>query len=255
MEITKKLEEIENQLGIKILWACETGSRAWGFPSPDSDFDIRLIYVHRPEWYFTVKEKEDHLSFMMEDGMFDITGWELRKSLRLLLRSNPPLLERLQSPIVYKSMEGFQAAMLDLAKQFYSRLATMHHYLSMAKKGMEHLESNQTFKLKSFFYVLRCSVVCRWVEQREDIPPIVFQQALNGLDVDSLIHSDIHRLVELKANQKEDYRHCGEERLMHFVKENLKMAENVVGSLRVAKCDVKQLDKFFFETVNGIKWT
>jgi len=94
-----KLKHIEENRNVKINYACESGSRAWGFASPDSDYDVRFLYTHPLEWYLAVAEKRDTIDIM--DGDFDAVGWELRKSLRLLKKSNVPALEHLFSPIVY----------------------------------------------------------------------------------------------------------------------------------------------------------
>jgi len=138
-KIIQYLDKIEKEKDVKILLACETGSRAWGFPSPDSDFDIRIIYVHKKDWYLSLSEKRDSIDLMFENNEIDITGWDLRKSLRLLQKSNPPLLERIQSPILYKHNSSFLKEMNDLANSQYSRIATIHHYLSMAKKFLEDI--------------------------------------------------------------------------------------------------------------------
>ncbi|MEP7144556.1 MAG: nucleotidyltransferase domain-containing protein [Ferruginibacter sp.] len=104
--IKQILKEIEQMKNIKILYACETGSRAWGFPSPDSDYDIRFIYMHERDGYLSLNQRKDTIEWM--DGDLDITGWDLRKSLVLLQKSNVPLIERFQSPIEYYSAPGFK---------------------------------------------------------------------------------------------------------------------------------------------------
>ena len=95
-KIKQYLKEIEQRKNIKILFACETGSRAWGFPSPDSDFDIRLIYRHKKSWYLSLNEKKDTIELMADNNELDLSGWDLKKSLTLLSKSNPPLLEKIQ---------------------------------------------------------------------------------------------------------------------------------------------------------------
>jgi predicted nucleotidyltransferase len=107
VKIKKYLSDLENDKGIKILLACETGSRAWGFPSPDSDFDVRIIYKHDKDWYLSLTEEKDTIEYFLLNNEIDISGWDLRKSLRLLWKSNPPLLERIQSPIIYKVDKEF----------------------------------------------------------------------------------------------------------------------------------------------------
>src|SRR5690606_34964598 len=133
-KIINYLKQVETEYNIEILLACETGSRAWGFPSPDSDYDVRFIYRHPKDWYLSLNEKKDTIEKMYENNEFDLSGWDLKKSLNLLLKSNAALLERIQSPIVYLSDENFLFELNELTKNTYSKIATMHHYLSMSEK-------------------------------------------------------------------------------------------------------------------------
>jgi len=126
------LKEVELQNNVKILYACETGSRAWGFPSPDSDYDIRFIYVHERDWYLSLSEKEDTIQFMLNEEL-DVTGWDLKKSLVLLKKSNAPLIERFQSPIEYYSMPGIKDRFTKLIMDYYSPIAVFYHHYSLAK--------------------------------------------------------------------------------------------------------------------------
>jgi len=117
--IQQKLTEIERDRGVRVLYACESGSRAWGFPSPDSDWDVRFIYVERPEWYVTVTPRRDFIEMPINDAL-DISGWELRKALNLMRKSNPPLLEWLDSSIVYQQDDAFVAAIRELVPLYFS---------------------------------------------------------------------------------------------------------------------------------------
>src|SRR5436189_1813350 len=99
-EIKKELRRIEEQLEIKVLYAVESGSRAWGFASTDSDWDVRFLYARCPEWYLSVQDRRDVLEYPISEGL-DVSGWDIRKALVLFARSNPPLMEWLRSPIVY----------------------------------------------------------------------------------------------------------------------------------------------------------
>ena len=98
--ILSHLREIETTENVRIVYACESGSRAWGFPSADSDYDVRFLYVHPLEWYLSVDVKRDVIERPLQGGL-DISGWDLKKALQLFRKSNPPLLEWLGSPIVY----------------------------------------------------------------------------------------------------------------------------------------------------------
>ncbi len=131
--IKDKLNRIEKEQGFRILYACETGSRAWGFPSPNSDYDVRFIYVQDLNWHLSLRSHKDSFDEPINDEL-DITGWEIKKSLGLLWKSNAALLERIQSPIVYYADHEFLDEINVLSEDYFSPIAVMHHYLSMSKK-------------------------------------------------------------------------------------------------------------------------
>ena len=107
-QILKKLAEIEMEHDVRIIYACESGSRAWGVPSKDSDYDVRFIYAHPRDYYLSISPLRDVIELPI-DPVFDINGWDIRKALSLLRKSNIRLLEWLQSPIVYvQSDEPFE---------------------------------------------------------------------------------------------------------------------------------------------------
>ena len=135
-EILKRLEVIEQEDSVSILYACESGSRAWGFPSVDSDYDVRFIYKHDADWYLSidVEEKRDVIERPINDEL-DISGWDIRKALQLLRKSNPPLLEWLSSPILYRENPGVAEKLRTAMAEFYSPLSSFHHYLNMARNN------------------------------------------------------------------------------------------------------------------------
>lgn len=248
--ITHFLNQIETEQNIKILLACETGSRAWGFPSPDSDFDVRIIYCHPKDWYLNLMEPKDSIDLMFDDNMIDITGWDLRKTLRLLLKSNASVLERIQSPIVYQQSESFVQEINTLAPQYYSRIATIHHYLGLAKKCFADIDKQPEFKLKKFFYALRAAVNCIWILDREEVPPIVFQEALARIEIDSALVARINELIALKATQSEAYFHSGEAELVKFIKKSIKRAQRESTALPASKGDVEAMNSFFRKSLS-----
>jgi len=241
-EIQQKLLELEQQHNIEILYACETGSRAWGFPSPDSDYDIRLLYKHEPDWYVSLHEPKDTIELMLEDGNFDITGWDIRKALRLLWKSNASLLERIQSPIVYMEKEGFATEINQLGQQCYSPIAVLHHYLSLTKKCLQDLELDSRFRLKLLFYALRNATACRWVLEQPGPPPIVFQTMLNGLGTEEALQQRITELVALKATKDESYMHEAEPELMQYIRESIDASEELASSLFGGRGDMKKMN-------------
>ena len=131
-KILNILDEIEKKEKIKILHAVESGSRAWGFESNDSDYDVRFIYVRPLDCYLSIEEKRDVIEYS-ESNSLDISGWDIKKALQLFNSSNPPLYEWLTSPITYIEKEGFAERLRDLIAIFYSRTSCLYHYLHMAK--------------------------------------------------------------------------------------------------------------------------
>lgn len=249
-KILKYLKKIEEKKDIKILLACETGSRAWGFPSPDSDYDIRLIYTHKKDWYLSLQEKKDTIDLMFENNDIDISGWDLRKSLRLLQKSNAALLERIQSPILYQVDTDFIKTINKLSKTQYSRIATMHHYLSMSKKFLDDIKEHKTYKLKKFFYALRSATACQWILEKEENPPIEFRKMINGLNLEKDITNRIDELISLKATISESYLHEGEEKLINYIESCINNADQQRNSLPSSSGKIADLDKFFIKTIS-----
>lgn len=248
--IQQHLREIEAKYNIKILLACETGSRAWGFASPDSDYDVRIIYAHPQDWYLSLNERKDTIDLMLENREVDISGWDIRKALRLLIKSNAPLLDRIYSPVVYNADEDFVEEIKKLSEAYYSRIATMYHYLGMCKKSFESIEGTSSFKLKKLFYALRTATICRWVIEREDIPPVNFLEVLEGVtSMDVILKDRVKELIELKSTKDETYLHTGEKALFDFIRDAIQWAEEKGKQLPAGNGDIKALDAFYRKTI------
>jgi predicted nucleotidyltransferase len=248
-KIKKYLAEIEIEKNVTILYACETGSRAWGFPSPDSDYDIRFIYKHHKDWYMGITEGKDTIERMLENNDIDISGWDIRKSLRLLLKSNPPLLEWIQSPIIYKTDRDFLNGISLLAKSSYSKIATIHHYLSMAKKSFEEFSDKPEMKLKKFFYALRTAIACKWILERDEIPPIDFRIMLEGLKLSQEIKLKIYDLIKLKSTVGESYFHPVQSDLNNFIFECIISADKEARNMPASDVKVSEFNSFLINTV------
>lgn len=200
--IADKLKEIEQNHHVKILLAVESGSRAWGFPSQDSDYDVRFVYIRHPEWYLSIDEKRDVIEVPIND-VLDINGWDIVKALKLFRKSNPPLLEWLVSEINYYDAYGFKDEMLKLRQQVFSTRASLHHYLNMAKGNFrEYLQGDQV-KIKKYFYVLRPLLACKWIEKYNTNPPILFQDLVSDIVTDSGLQKAIHDLLRRKIAGEE----------------------------------------------------
>ena len=242
--IKTKLEEIAEKYRIKVLYACETGSRAWGFPSPDSDYDVRIIYMHEPDWYLSLSDKKDTLELMLDNGELDITGWDFKKCLKLLWKSNGALLERIQSPIVYQTTPGLVEQFHAYAQKCFTPAAVMHHYSGMARTSLTELDDKEELKLKKLFYALRATLACKWILEKDSIPPIVFNTMVQELDFDKGLKQRIAELVELKSGKNESYIHAAEKGLMDFIHRELAVADEQAGSLKGRK-ERADLDEFF----------
>lgn len=171
--IQAALLALEAERGIRILYACEAGSRAWGFPSPDSDYDVRFIYCHPAAWYLRLDEGPDTLNFPVDDEL-DLAGWELRKALRLLRASNATLFEWLQSPIIYHEAPGFRAQLAPLLPLSFNLKAGQHHYLGQLRRGVEDELIQPEIRLKRLFYALRSALAARWIREKHALPPMEF---------------------------------------------------------------------------------
>ena len=187
--IAAALAALEAQHGIRILYACESGSRAWGFPSPDSDYDVRFIYVQPLDWYLRLGEGPDTLNFPVDDEL-DLAGWELRKTLRLLRGSNAALFEWLQSPIVYHEASGFRAQLAPLLPPAFNLKAGLHHYLGQLRRGVEEDLIGEDVRLKGLFYALRSALAARWIRERHTLPPMEFAplRTLLPLDLQGIVN-------------------------------------------------------------------
>jgi len=240
-QILEKLKEIEISKNVEILFAVESGSRAWGFASPDSDYDIRFIYKHKPEYYLSLWEKPDVIEFMTEDDL-DGSGWDLRKTVKLLAKSNAPLIEWLFSPIVYFKNDDFAKQMQDLAIECFSPIAVLHHYLGTTKNFMDVCEMEEV-KLKSYFYALRTALAGKWIIENNTFPPVAFADLLPIAPQN--IQDKIVELQDIKASQGEKYLHPKEVLITDFLLESVKFNQENASKLGSGKKLNEELDLFF----------
>lgn len=199
--IQQKLTEIEKAYGIKILYSCESGSRAWGFPSPDSDYDVRFIYSRPIEEYLTVQTKKDHLSFPINDEL-DIYGWDISKVLQLITKSNTTPFEWLQSPVIYKEDKTFREELWTLCQNYFCPRSNIHHYLDIARGAMETM-NGEDIKIKKLFYVLRPLLAALWCTERDTIAPMSIFPLMDLLTDD--LSKKVLSLIELKSTANESY--------------------------------------------------
>jgi predicted nucleotidyltransferase len=183
------------------LYACESGSRAWGFSSPDSDFDVRFIYARTTNDYLSINEVKDVIDLPVNE-VLDISGWDVKKALKLFLKSNSPLYEWLQSPILYKDESGLAAQLRLLMPKYFSLRTGGNHYLSMALNTVANDLQGQQVKLKRYFYALRSTLACKWITEKLTVPPMEFEK-LRVLVDDKEFHSNMDNLLDMKSVSNE----------------------------------------------------
>lgn len=200
--ILRHLDDVEQEYNVRVLFAVESGSRAWGFFSPDSDWDVRFIYVHPVEWCLKVDEDRDVIERMYEDDV-DLVGWELRKALRLFSRGNPSLFEWLHAPIVYYKDEDFVGRLMELEANYFNPIHSMYHYHRMYVNHDERYLQREGFPMKRFLYYLRGVLACRWIDEHQTLPPVPFEELAAATIPEENIRKEVAHLLDLKRQSKE----------------------------------------------------
>ena len=202
-EILRRLRVAEVERNVRILYACEAGSRAWGFAAPDSDYDVRFVYVREADWYlsFDVENRRDIIEYPITDSI-DCGGWDLRKALHLFTRTNGSLLEWLNSPVVYIQRGGFAEVLRELAPACVNTIALCYHYSHMAKGNAREYLFHDQVRLKKYFYVLRPLLAIRYIESGKGIPPIEFEALVESVCPPQL-RAPIADLLALKRRAEE----------------------------------------------------
>lgn len=198
--IKQKLHEIEQKENVKIIYCVESGSRAWGFASYDSDYDVRFIYVRPKEFYLRLDETRDVIEWQL-DEVLDINGWDLKKALSLLHKSNPTFFEWCSSPIIYHSSEEWESISKVVDKYFISK-SGLYHYLNMAKNNYRIYLKNDMVRLKKYLYVLRPLLACEWILDSFTQPPMLFKSLVDKY-LDGKIKDLVDKLLEEKMNSSE----------------------------------------------------
>jgi len=243
-KICLRLAEIEQEKQVRVLYACESGSRAWGFPSVDSDYDVRFLYIHPTEWYLSIEEKRDVIEQTIEDHL-DLSGWEIRKALNLFRKSNPPLLEWLCSPVVYQ--EKYRAAqnMRALLPEFYSPVACLYHYLHMARGNFREYLKGETVWIKKYFYMLRPVLACKWIEQDLGPVPMEFEVLVDRIIEDRELRKEISNLIKRKKEGEELAWGPKIPAISNFLAAEIERLESERFDKRKRKPDLEKLNELF----------
>lgn len=253
-KILEKLKSIEAAEGIRILYACESGSRAWGFDSKDSDYDVRFIYAKPMDWYLSIypDSKRDVVEYPLDADNLDASGWDIRKALQLFQKTNPPLLEWLHSPMVYLERGPFASGLRELIPSFYSPVAAAYHYLHMASGNRrDYLKGNNVW-LKKYLYVLRPLLAIRWIKQDNGIVPVEFQTLVDTVVPEVHVRKAINYLLDAKRIGTELGRAPAIPALNEFIDKELQTYEEIDLALWVPKAgkyDTEALNTLFRKVI------
>lgn len=247
-EIRQRLRTIEEAESIVMLFAVESGSRAWGFESADSDYDVRFVYKHKTDWYVSIEKKRDVIE-RPQDGVFDFSGWDIRKTLHLFSKSNPPLLEWLKSPIMYLEQGEFRKELRRLESRYFSDKACILHYLHMAIGNYREYLKRETVRTKKYLYVLRPLLACEWIRKFREPPPMEFEKLADEILPETEIRGRVFDLLSRKRNNEE----LGEgpciPAMNGYIEKTISFYEDYASSLEKNMIDAELLNDLFRKTI------
>lgn len=249
--IKTKLEEIEQRENIHILYACESGSRAWGFSSPDSDYDVRFVYVRPVEFYLKLENTKDTLECELNE-IYDITGWDIKKLLWLLNKSNPSIFEWAVSPIVYKTTKEWEFVSKIFDRHFSEKKA-LYHYNSITKNHLRrYFEDKSEVKYKPYLYNLRQCLACLWIMDRKSPPPILFDVLKKAYLPDEL-QEEVCHLLELKKSIREKETGPRIKRIDEFISSVVSEVEKYLEiSVEKKQSDWDELNSIFLQLLEKV---
>lgn len=203
-EIEEQLSEIEEKEHVTVLYAVESGSRAWGVESPDSDYDVRFIYVRQEKDYLSIREKRDVIEWQL-DEVLDINGWDLKKTLLQFHKGNETLFEWANSPVVYKTTDVWKE-IYGSCRQYFSKKAALYHYYGTANSTFLQYLQKEEVRYKKYVYALRPLLACRFIEANNSIPPVSFRELLRQ-ELPEELAAGIDEMLKIKAGSDEKALH------------------------------------------------
>ncbi|MEH7382177.1 nucleotidyltransferase domain-containing protein [Bacillus sp. JJ1533] len=252
--ILEILKQIETEYDVKILYACEAGSRTWGLSSEDSDYDIRFIYLHKTDWYLSIDQKRDVLEVPKHDHvkkdvnpLIDMSGWELTKALRLFRKSNPTLLEWLHSSSIYKKDNSFIDKLKKMEPIIFSEIPCIYHYVKMAKGNFKTVQEKHQ-KLKTYLNVIRPLLMAMSIKKYHRMNSLNVNDLIKDLLQNNERKQDIEQMIKMKtAGQRVTKRILA---IDTFIEEEIQYLEQYVSKLEYDRPNPTQLlDQLFRETL------
>lgn len=245
--VNQKLKEIEQKEQVRVLHAIESGSRAWGFASPDSDYDVRFVYVRPMKYYLRLEDKKDYIEWELDETL-DINGWDLSKALQHFHKSNATLYEWSHSPIVYRTTVEWEKIRAT-AIHYFSCKSSLYHYYGTAKKNYNQYLLEEMVSYKKYFYVLRPILACKWIEEKKCPPPVLFSELMDEvLEPDKRIAVD--KLLQAKVQMAESEKGRRIDELNVYIEKNLmEYKEKILNMQDDRNSDWTELNQLFFSMI------
>lgn len=244
-EILEKLQEIEAKENVKVLHAVESGSRAWGVESPDSDYDVRFVYVRPKDDYLKLEEMRDVIEWQLDD-VLDINGWDIRKTLVQFRKGNATLFEWANSPVEYKTTAEWKNIYQSCQKYFSKKVALYHYYGTANSTYREYLQ-NPLVSYKKYIYALRPLLACRYIEENGAVPPVRFEELMKQ-NPDNALSEEIARMLEIKAQSEEKALNPQMPVIQKYIEDGIAKYERLSKSMEDDRTsDWETLDRIFLE--------
>ncbi len=247
--IQSRLNQLEAEYGLRILHAVESGSRAWGFASEDSDYDVRFLYVWPTARYLSISESPESLELGVDENNLDLSGWDLRKALRLFCRSNGPLLEWLHSPVVYRTNAEEVDRWRSLVPGVLSPKSLAGHYAGLAKRLWNGANESGAFTAKRYLYIIRGVLSARHVATTGTVAPVSFQKLREVVKIDLDLQALLDDMIAAKEQSAEKDRVDRVDALDLFVESELQSLSSMIEGLSEREPDMTAVDEFFRSVV------
>lgn len=249
-KIREQLRRLENERHIKIIYAIESGSRMWGFASRNSDYDVRFLYINTPQHYLSVSKQRDCIEYADKEYDLDMVGWDIKKALELLQKSNMSLYEWTNSPMVYTScpeMEKFR----ELAKKYWSIKSLIYSYIHLATRNYkEYILNRKNIKLKKYLYIIRVIAACICMEKTGKPPAITMDELTSFIKAeDKYVARVLDSIVQAKKNGEELLEGWTDARLNSWIEEKIKYYEQLASHLEKTPADYTAMDQFLYQIV------
>jgi predicted nucleotidyltransferase len=155
MDVQQRLQEVIRAQPYQLLFVTISGAHLYGFPSPDSDYDLRGVHVLPPREVMGLEPGRETIENARDEpGLeLDLVTHDAKKFFTLLLRKNGYVLEQLYSPLVLHTTPE-HAELKQIARECITRHHA-HHYFGFAETQWKLFLKESPRRVKPLLYVFR----------------------------------------------------------------------------------------------------